>query len=493
MADEETLVTGGPDVPAEAASGPALLNAGHADTGGRSEGGRLFFIGDGLEIGRRPSAAEGGGSWYVPDSRVSARHARITRMGKTLHVVDLESRNGTLVNGRRIEGPTKLADGDVVMVGRQAAVLRWLTVEQTRAIARELQSPFGPTPAIAPSMALLLQRLRLLAPSREELLLTGETGVGKEVYAQAVHAASGRSGPFVAINCAALPLELVESELFGFARGAHSQASEARPGLIARAEGGTLFLDEIGDMPPGAQAKLLRFLQTRSYQPLGSGSARTVDVRVVAATTKVVQDQDGAGLRADLAGRLGAEPLVIPPLRRRLEDLGALVAHFLQAAAGGSSVSAGTATPGGPRRLEAAAFSALLSHSWPQNVRELEKVVRQAVLLCEGAAIIKLEHLPMRLHPAGTGGATLGAALSDSMPAYDPGSSGADGSGRRPRRPMPDREALIQLLQSHQGNVAEVARHLDRHWGVVQRTLAKHGIDAAAYRPADAPGEPQSE
>ena len=323
-----TLATGGPDAPAETGARPALVNAGHADACGRSEGGRVFFIEDALELGRRPSPAPGGGTWYIPDERVSARHARITRLGRTLHVVDLDSRNGTFVNGRRIKDPTKLVDGDVLLVGRQAAVFRWLTDEHTRAIAEELHQPFGPTPGVAPGMALLLRRLRLLAPSREEVLLTGETGVGKEVYAQAVHAASGRAGPFVPINCAALPVELVESELFGYVRGAHSQATQSRPGLLAQAEGGTLFLDEVGDMPPGAQAKLLRFLQTRSYQPLGASTARSLDVRVLAATTRIGRDDLGQGLRADLAGRLGAEPLAIPPLRQRPEDVGALVAFF---------------------------------------------------------------------------------------------------------------------------------------------------------------------
>src|SRR6185436_13861026 len=192
---DATLATGGPEAAADLDDRPVLINAGHADAGGRSEGGRLFVITDGLELGRRPSAPPGGGTWYIPDGRVSARHARITRSGRTLHIVDLDSRNGTFVNGRRIEGPTKLVDGDVLLFGRQAAVFRWLTGEQTRAIAEELQKSFGPTPAVAPAMALVSRRLRLLARTSEEVLLTGETGVGKEVYARAVHAASGRAGP----------------------------------------------------------------------------------------------------------------------------------------------------------------------------------------------------------------------------------------------------------------------------------------------------------
>jgi DNA-binding NtrC family response regulator len=460
--DEATLATGGPDGGVETATRPALINAGHADAGGRSEGGRLFFISDGLELGRRPTAPPGGGTWYIPDGRVSARHARITRQGKSLHIVDLDSRNGTFVNGRRIDGPTRLADGDVVMVGRQAAVFRWLNGEATQAIAEELRAPFGPVATVAPAMALLVRRLRVLAPSREEVLLTGETGVGKEVYAQAIHASSGRKGPFLAINCAAVPVELVESELFGFTRGAHSQATQARPGLLAQADGGTLFLDEIGDMPPGAQAKLLRFLQTRTYHALGASTPRTLDVRVLAATTRIGRDETGPGLRTDLAGRLGAEPLVLPALRQRLEDLGCLVAHFLEAAGGVA------------RRLDAAAFAALLAHGWPQNIRELEKVARQAVLFAEGEEVIRVEHLPMRLRER----APSSSEAVEEAPA-----------GRRPRRPMPDRDALVQLLERYRGNVAHVARHLDRHWGVVQRALTKHRIEADAYRAVDDEGD----
>jgi transcriptional regulator with GAF, ATPase, and Fis domain len=314
-----------------------------------------------------------------------------------------------------------------------------------------------------------------LARTSEEVLLAGETGVGKEVYAQAVHAASGRKGPFLAINCAALPVELVESELFGYTRGAHSQATQSRPGLLLQADGGTLFLDEIGDMPPAAQAKLLRFLQTRSYQPLGGGPARSLDVRVLAATTRPSRDESGEGLRTDLAGRLGAEPLVLPPLRQRPEDLGALVAHFL--------APPGSPEAARPRRLEAAAFAALFSHGWPQNVRELEKVIRQAALFAEDADVIRVEHLPMRLRAWSETG------LAGRAPPPEEGEPGEPTPGRRPPRPMPDRETLVQLLQQYHGNVAHVARHLDRHWGVIQRALTKHRIDADAFRPDDEKAE----
>jgi transcriptional regulator with PAS, ATPase and Fis domain len=192
---------------------------------------------------------------------VSGRHARISRTRQDgFEVVDLGSKNGTLVEGRAVTGATAIADKTMLFVGEHALMVR-LHDEATLAAIREDQlRPLGPVPTLEGRMARALRRLRRLAVTDDEILLTGETGVGKEVYARAVHAASGRTGRFVALNCAALPTALVESELFGFARGAHSQAATSKPGLIDEAEHGTLFLDEIGDMPAEAQAKLLRFL-----------------------------------------------------------------------------------------------------------------------------------------------------------------------------------------------------------------------------------------
>jgi transcriptional regulator with PAS, ATPase and Fis domain len=232
------------------------------------------------------------------------------------------------------------------------------------------------------------------------------------VYAQAVHRASGRPGRFVAMNCAAIPTDLVESELFGFVRGAHSQAVANKPGLFEEAEHGTLFLDEIGDMPGPAQAKLLRFLQEHEYVPLGSREARRLDVRVIAATASLTPGPQAPGLRRDLAARLGAEPVLLPPLRERREDVGTLAAYFL----------------GQPRFLAPAAFLALCLHDWPGNVRGLENVVREAVLNSEGRREIRLEDPAQRCGRARDGGArrsgsTLPAAACPARRRRDRGSA----------------------------------------------------------------------
>jgi len=301
-----------------------------------------------------------------------------------------------------------------------------------------------------------IRRLRRLARAGKEILLSGETGVGKEVYAKAVHRASGRPGRFVALNCAAIPTDLVESELFGFVRGAHSQAAANKPGLIEEAEQGTLFLDEIGDMPGPAQAKLLRFLQEHTYVPLGGRETRQMDVRIVAATASLTPGAHAHGLRRDLLARFGAEPVVLPPLRERREDVGALVRHFLGQHCGQA---------GGPvRPLETGAFLALCLHDWPQNVRELENVIREALLYSEGQPEIRLADLPR--------------AVRERVTVHD----GKQATRRRSPRARPHKAEIEALLDRHKGNVAEVARELDRQWAVVRRWILKSGLDVEKYR-----------
>src|SRR5262249_1151043 len=189
-----------------------------------------------------------------------------------------------------------------------------------------------------------------------------------------------RAGKFDAINCAAIPRELVESELFGYEKGAHSTAQGRKVGLVELANGGTLFLDEIGDMPSELQAKLLRFLQDRRFTPLGSTRTVEADVRIVAATSRIALEK-GPHLQEAVPGRLGAQPIMLPPLHDRVEDIGQLAAYFLRDVRDG-------------RAFEPEAFHALCLHSWPLNVRELLKVIGEAEALSRGAPSIGLEHLP---------------------------------------------------------------------------------------------------
>src|SRR6185369_8288267 len=235
---------------------------------------RLVVFESVLHIGRRGPEDSTAPSWVVKDPLVSSQHGVITKEGDAYKFSDLGSRNGTAVDGQLVKDPVKLRDGAVIFLGTQVAVFRTVTEVEMAAIQADISAPLGPVATSSPMGASVCQVLRKLAPSDCEILLTGETGVGKEVYAKAVHNLSGRSGRFVAINCAALPRELVESELFGYVKGAHSQARESKRGLFEEAEGGTLFLDEVGEMPADLQTKLLRFLQDRLLAPLGATRAR---------------------------------------------------------------------------------------------------------------------------------------------------------------------------------------------------------------------------
>jgi transcriptional regulator with PAS, ATPase and Fis domain len=451
VAEKEDTVT----VPEEQATGgdaqriPLLLISGAPGAAGAartSPAPRMASVARGLVIGRGRSKAEDEAGYLALDDKLlSRKHLRISVLKGGYAVEDAGSTNGTLLDGRRLLKQARLADGGVLFFGAHAAVFRRATTAVLGAIEEEAAEPLGPVGTISPELSLTLAKLRKLAPTRGEILLTGETGVGKEVYARAVHRVSGRPGRFVAINCAALPADLAESELFGYARGAHSTATEAKPGLVEAAHGGTLFLDEIGDMPPRLQAKLLRFLQDGEVMPLGSTASRRVDVRVLAATSELRLAGEGA-LRADLVARLGAEAIEIPPLRERPEDIAALAAHF-----GGGAL----------RGMDPAAFRALLLYGWPRNVRELEKAIGRAVALA-GEGAVRLEHLPDAV-----------AGAVERAPTV---------TVRRPARVAPPRGELEDLLRRHHGNVAEVARALDRRWNVVWRWLVKHELEPERFR-----------
>ena len=284
-------------------------------------------------------------------------------------------------------------------------------------------------------------------------MLLGETGVGKEVYARAVHELSRRRGRFTAINCGAIPRDLVESELFGYRAGAHSTAHQTKVGLLEEAEGGTLFLDEIGEMTQEAQIKLLRFLQDRELTPLGSTRPRKIDVRIIAATNRTTSSgKTPTGLRDDIIGRLGAAPLYLPPLRNRLEDLGALTSHFLRASA--------------TRELDQPAFRALALHGWPLNVRELEKIVSTAAVLAGGTRPISLRDLPEPI------------ARAAAVPAAAVAARRAPGSSPTPAQ-------IEDLLRRHNGNVAEVSRELGKHRAAVWRWMKKWGIGVEKYKKTD--------
>ncbi len=459
-ADDQTLTSvNSPLSPGELPEIPLLLMVGSADEPALPPSRRLLFVGGALQIGRRapdeiPPGEHGA---ILNDTLVSGHHARIVQTSGGYELVELGSKNGTWVDNVRVEERAALRDGALIFIGNHVGVFRLASTIEVDAIKNELVNPLGPVATVCPPLALACDRLRRLAASDSELLILGETGAGKEVYARAVHLASGRKGRFVAINCGAIPRELVESELFGYRQGAHSTAHQAKPGLIEEAEGGTLFLDEIGEMTGEAQIKLLRFLQDRELTPLGSTRPRRIDVRIIAATNRTAPGSDGkaaAGLRDDIVARLGAAPIHLPPLRSRIEDLGALIAHFLRA------------TP--EIKLEQPAFRALCLHGWPLNVRELEKIVTTAAILTTAGQAIALRDLPEPIARA-TGVPVVAGA-------------GAAATVRRAAGPSPTAEQLEELLKRYDGNVADVSRELGKHRAAVWRWLKKFGIGPQKYR-----------
>jgi DNA-binding NtrC family response regulator len=233
----------------------------------------------------------------------------------------------------------------------------------------------------SPAFHKVIEAIAEVCESRASVLISGESGTGKEMVARAIHFnSSRRAGPFVAINCAAIPEGLLESELFGHVKGAFTGAVSARQGRFAQADGGTLFLDEIGDMPSALQAKILRVLQERSFEPVGSANSRTTDVRILAATNKDLREAvRNGGFRSDLYYRLNVFPIDVPPLRARREDIPLLVEHSAHELA---------QHMGRPQPVfTQAALRAMQDYAWPGNVRELQNCIERAIIVAKGNSV----------------------------------------------------------------------------------------------------------
>jgi len=296
----------------------------------------------------------------------------------------------------------------------------------------------------------IFELVPLVADSGSSVLICGESGTGKELLARAVHDSGPRSrGPFVAVNCAAIPDTLLESELFGHRRGAFTDARADKPGRFEMARGGTIFLDEIADLSPAIQAKLLRVLQDGTYMPLGAVEEQRTDARVIAATNRAIEEMvDEGEFRADLYYRINVVRIDIPPLRERMEDVPLLVEHFV------SRFNAAL-----DREVEGvtdAALSALMAYDYPGNVRELENLIERAFVLCREGRI-GLRHLPAKL----AGGA-------------EPPPNGADGLERL------EASYLMNALRRNGWNRAKTARELGIHKTTLYRKMKRYGIEAPA-------------
>ncbi len=391
----------------------------------------------------------------VDDPWMSTQHFRLVAAGDGSWMMeDLGSKNGTRVNGAR-HARAVLADGMVIDAGRSFLVFRAEGIDAPELRGEpDLRADQAHMVTLCRPLRADLERLAKVATARVPVLVYGESGTGKELVARAVHEQSGRSGPFMAVNCGALPETLVESELFGVVRGAFSGATESRDGLVRAADKGTLFLDEIGELPPSAQAALLRVLQEGEVMALGSTRPVKVDVRVVAATHRHLDQLVQEDLfRNDLYARLRGFEMALPPVRERREDLGLLIGALLARLTGGAD-----RVP----ELRLRAARALMLHDWQHNVRGLRQALDQAVAIADGEPI-ELEHLPVDLRqpPA----ERVPVAPAPAAATVDP------------------RERLVGLLHQHGGNLSAVARAMNTSRSQVRRLVQRYQLDLESFRP----------
>jgi Nif-specific regulatory protein len=300
-------------------------------------------------------------------------------------------------------------------------------------------------------MRQLSESVLRVAGTNTTVLIRGESGTGKELVAQAVHYHSPRAKqPFITVNCAALPETLVESELFGYERGAFTGAVQRKRGRFELANGGTLFLDEIGELSPATQAKLLRVLQEREFERVGGTESVRVDVRVIAATNRDLERAlANSSFREDLYYRLNVFPIFVPPLRARKADVLPLAGHFVEkyAHAHGKSI----------QRISTPAIDLLSSYHWPGNVRELENTIERAVLLADGS-VIHGHHLPPTLQTADATGTEESTSLDGAVEAFE-------------------RSLIEDALKTARGNRSRAARLLGTTQRVISYKVRKYGID----------------
>lgn len=375
----------------------------------------------------------------------------------------------------------KLAIGGALKVAERGSIARGKS--QARAPAHSFRTLVTRSPA----MARVIRLGQKAAASNIPILIEGESGVGKEVVARAIQAASARSGrPFVTVNCGAIPENLVESTLFGHEKGSFTGAVDKRPGKFVEADGGTLFLDEIGDLPLDAQVKLLRAVQDGDIEPVGGRSQVKVDIRLISATHRDLQQRVGEGtFREDLFYRLNVFPIAVPPLRERREDIPLLVDHFVARLAAEEG--------GGVAGIDPAALDLLCRYDWPGNIRQLENAIFRAVVLCDGRDLTLAEFPQIRAQVDGV------VEAVSPRPAEAPHRATADRPTTQPRsdagtlplldprghvRPIADLEGDIirAAIVHYNGQMSEVARRLGIGRSTLYRKLKELGLDPETGR-----------
>jgi two-component system nitrogen regulation response regulator NtrX len=320
----------------------------------------------------------------------------------------------------------------------------------------------------SPSLQKVLDSVRRAAPTNATVLLLGESGVGKELVARTIHRNSARASQrFVQVNCAAIPEELIESELFGHEKGSFTGATEKQIGKFEQADRGTIFLDEVGDMSPKTQAKVLRVLQEQEVERLGSARTIKVDVRIIAATNKNLEEAIERGeFRDDLFFRLNVIPIVVPPLRERREDIAALVQHFAKRTADEHNIK--------PKRFDGAALDVLRSYRWRGNIRELRNTIERLMIMTP-SDVIRADDLPADLRggegaaPAVLHASAAAASAAGTEPKPAPGTL-------REFKDASERAYLVQKLRENNWNISKTAEVIDTPRSNLYKKLEQYGI-----------------
>ncbi len=332
-----------------------------------------------------------------------------------------------------------------------------LVAENTH-LRRELRERYDFSNIIGTSGAVrqMYEQVAQVAQTNTTVLVRGESGTGKELVAHAIHYNSLRTKkPFIKVSCAALPENLIESELFGYEKGAFTGADSRKKGRFEMADGGTLFLDEIGDVNPATQVKLLRVLQAKEFERLGGTETIRVNVRLIAATNKNIEKAIAEGaFREDLFYRLNVFTIFVPPLRDRKADLLLLADHFLEK----FSREHGKVI----KRISTPAIDMLMAYHWPGNVRELENAIERAVLVCDGQ-VVHAHHLPPSLQTAEASGTITRVSLKDAVSAYE-------------------KDLIQDALKTTRGNCAKAARLLNTTERILNYKVRNYGVDASRFR-----------
>jgi DNA-binding NtrC family response regulator len=414
---------------------------------------RVELDGDRIVVGTHEAC-----DLVLADPTVSRHHVEIALVAGGYRVRDLDSSNGTFAGELRI---TEIVTPSAITLRLGESELKIAPSGDSVDVPLPTATRLGPLLGKSPRMRKIFELVGKVAPTDTTVLLTGESGTGKEVTARAIHEHSRRaSGPFVVVDCAALPPTLIESELYGHERGAFTGADRARTGAFEAASGGTLFLDELGELPLELQTRLLGAIERRQIQPLGSQRSRAIDVRLVAATNRDLRREVNRGtFRADLYFRLAVVVLELPPLRERPEDIPVYVESFLRE----------LAQDGQPMSIDAATMHDLMARAWPGNVRELRNTLERAAALGE-----------IEAEPQGPTGAP-SIAAEDAAP--EPAAEAVD-----PDVPFKTAKGLLidrferayveALMRKHGGNITQAARSAEIDRVYLLRLLDKFGLRA---------------